>query len=215
MDACLMSNLEVAYQVRPHVRYIVASEELEPNEGWPYDRVLQLLIDEPDVPTPELASHIVSAYVKSYRDRNYTSPVTQAALDPSKIDEVAGALDKLAGALIAEMPAAADYVWKAQRKSTHFFFRTLWDIVRFCEELEKLTDSDDVRTASAKVREVLDSGPGRFVLGQDSHGESVKGCCGVSVYFLPPLDDISRYYAELDFAKDHRWLQMLQAYHAS
>ncbi|MGB7452554.1 MAG: clostripain-related cysteine peptidase, partial [Lysobacterales bacterium] len=30
MDACLMSNLEVAYQLRDHVCYLVASEENEP-----------------------------------------------------------------------------------------------------------------------------------------------------------------------------------------
>jgi len=35
MDACLMSNLEVAYQAAPYVNYIIASEEEEPNEGWP------------------------------------------------------------------------------------------------------------------------------------------------------------------------------------
>jgi hypothetical protein len=28
------------------------------------------------------------------------------------------------------------------------------------------------------------------------------------------LMDVSRYYADLDFAKEHRWAALLQAYHA-
>ena len=36
MDACLMANLEVAYEVRNSVRYLVASEELVPGHSWPY-----------------------------------------------------------------------------------------------------------------------------------------------------------------------------------
>jgi hypothetical protein len=27
--------------------------------------------------------------------------------------------------------------------------------------------------------------------------------------------DVSRYYGELDYAQDHRWLAMLEAYHAA
>jgi hypothetical protein len=51
MDACLMSNFEVAYQASSYVRYIVSSEEEEPNKGWPYSENLQILVDKPDIPT--------------------------------------------------------------------------------------------------------------------------------------------------------------------
>jgi hypothetical protein len=36
----------------------------------------------------------------------------------------------------------------------------------------------------------------------------------VSIY-LPATTDISRYYGELDFARERRWLALLRAYHAS
>ena len=41
MDACLMSNLEVAYEVEKHAKVVVGSEELEPGDGWPYTKILQ------------------------------------------------------------------------------------------------------------------------------------------------------------------------------
>ena len=41
MDACLMTMLEVAYQIRDHAQILVGSEEVEPGDGWPYDAVLR------------------------------------------------------------------------------------------------------------------------------------------------------------------------------
>ena len=46
-------------------------------------------------------------------------------------------------------------------------------------------------------------------------GEGVKGCGGVSIYLLPALDEISRYYGDLEFAKKHKWLKLLEAYHSA
>jgi len=159
MDACLMSNLEVAYQVRPFVRYMVASEELEPNSGWPYDLVLQKLVDHPGLSIPSLAAHIVKAYVKSYVDRRYPGPVTQAALNLGKVDTISGPLDELAKILIAKMPKAAAEIWNAQRKSAHFFVNTLWDIAHFCEVLEKSGGGAKLVTAAKAVREAIDRAP--------------------------------------------------------
>jgi hypothetical protein len=38
LDACFMGMTEVAYQLRPYVNYMVASEELGPGEGWPFEQ---------------------------------------------------------------------------------------------------------------------------------------------------------------------------------
>ena len=59
MDACLMSNLEVAYEAQPYVSYVVASEESEPNQGWPYEMVLPKLVADPSLPAADFAGHIV------------------------------------------------------------------------------------------------------------------------------------------------------------
>jgi len=40
MDACLMAMTEVAYQIKNHADILVASEENEPGDGWPYDTIL-------------------------------------------------------------------------------------------------------------------------------------------------------------------------------
>jgi hypothetical protein len=210
MDACLMSNLEVAYQARPYAHYLVASEESEPNEGWPYTAVLRKWVARPKAPTADLAKHIVDAYIKSYVDAGYSGAVTQSALDLARLDTVAGPLDGLADALIAAMPRVRDKVWQAQRKSAHFWHNTLWDVKHFCQELEKLTPRTKVRTAAKATRTALRRGSKRLVIAESHHGPSVESCGGLTVYL--PMMSMSRYYADLDYAHDHRWDEMLRAY---
>jgi hypothetical protein len=211
MDACLMSNLEVAYQAWPNVRYIVASEENEPNNGWPYDDVLAKLVTEPGLETASLGAHIVTAYVDSYATTNHT--VTQAAVDLSKLDTIVGPMDELAQALTDHMPDAADEMWFSQRKSARFHHSTLWDIAHFCEQLEDKTASDAVKAAAQKVRGALQQGAGNYVVAEAHQGDTVERCGGVTVYMLPPIFPISRYYSDLKYAKEHKWEGALRAYH--
>ncbi len=212
MDACLMSNLEVAYQARSYVRYMVASEELEPAYGWPYDAVLEPLVADPKMLTAHLAAHIVNAYIRSYADRPYTWPVTQAALNLARLDQLTVPLDDLAQILIDRMDAVKDRVWKAQKRAANFYHHTLWDISHFCEELEKLTVRTPVRRRAKAARSAVRKGARRLVIAESHSGAAVDRCAGVTVYL--PAWDVSRFYAELDYAKEHCWLQLLQAYHA-
>ncbi|MEP6911227.1 MAG: clostripain-related cysteine peptidase [bacterium] len=215
MDACLMSNLEVAYQVQAYAKYMVASEESEPNNGWPYDAVMRKVAEDADLPTAKLAEHIVREYIKSYVDIGYKGAVTQAACDLSRINDVVGPLDNLADALIAHMPDTANEVWKAQKNSARFWHNTLWDISHFCEELVKVTSDNLVRSAAQEVRAALESGQDRFVIAEAHNGASVAHCAGSTIYLVSPITNISQYYADLDYAGKHRWQPFLQAYHAA
>src|SRR6185369_18078988 len=77
MDACLMSMVEVYYQMRGLADYSVGSEESEPGDGWPYDRILKALAAKPAMTPEELAKAIVSQYLASYKSGDN---VTQSAL---------------------------------------------------------------------------------------------------------------------------------------
>ena len=83
MDACLMSMVEVAYQIRGTATVMVGSEEVEPGEGWPYDTILATLAAKPTTTPAELGTTIVARYLASY---GANSGVTQAALDLARTD---------------------------------------------------------------------------------------------------------------------------------
>ena len=217
MDACLMSNLEVAYQVRDHVRYIVASEEKAPGEGWPYQRILSRLTANPHMATEALGRAIVADYLAFFTEDDFGDIVTQAAIDLQKLPALTGPLDELAGRLTADMAAAFGHIWKAQVKSASFFGGTLWDLGLFCERLQVLSPDAGISTPARAVCEALEPGDDRLVIAEAHHGDTVQGCRGVSIYLKPPLGQdsgLSRFYRDLDFAQRHAWAGMLEAYHA-
>lgn len=212
MDACLMSNLEVAYQAQPYVKYIVASEESEPNEGWPYDAVLSGLVADPALLSVDFAGQIAYAYVRSYKEMNYGGDVTQAALDLAQIAPLNTALDQLADALIARLPRAGAQIWKAQRKSKRFSHNTLADIGSFGVEMKKAIRDKATRQAVDEVRSALEPGAGKLVVAEAHNGVGVAACTGITVYLPSALTGISQFYSDLDFAKQHDWIRMLRAY---
>jgi len=211
MDACLMSNFEVAYQVRNQAHYIVASEENEPANGWPYNLVLEKLVTNPDIATAEFCAHIVDAYIQSYAHTNFT--VTQSAFDLSQSAKLAQSLDKLAQSLKANMPAVRNDIWSSQFHAAKFMHNTLWDIRHFCQMLHQTTSNESVRNACQSVLIALTPGEGNFILAESHRGEKVKNCGGVTIYFTPPPNGISKFYGELDYAKSHFWDELLKEYH--
>ena len=208
-----MSNLEVAYQAKDHARYLVASEGVAPDTGWPYAELLKRLSECPQQPTDGLVSGIVTAYVQSCRGRNAPGPATLSALNLTRICQPTCALGKLAGALSDTMPKAASDIFAAQKASMRFQHDTLWDISDFCLKLEQVTASRAVRTAARQVRSTLRPGPDRFVVAHDHAGAEFETCGGVSIYLPPFSTAISKHYSRLDFARKHPWLHMLKAYH--
>jgi hypothetical protein len=66
-DACLMSMIEVAYSLQEVANVMVASEEWEPWDGWPYDAILANLVSNPEWKEEDLARQIVDDYIESYK----------------------------------------------------------------------------------------------------------------------------------------------------
>jgi len=212
MDACLMSNLEVAYQAQPYVSYVVASEESEPNEGWPYEMVLPKLVADPGLPAADLACHVVQAYTQSYRDMQYSGDVTQAALDLAQMGALNTALDHLADVLHGRLPRAGQQIWKAQKKTKRFWHNTLADIGSFGSEMKRVSRDKATKAAADEVMAALQPGAGRFVLAEAHDGAGVAMCSGATIYMPSPLVGVSKFYGDLEFAKKQQWKPMLEAY---
>jgi hypothetical protein len=212
MDACLMSNFEVAYQAEPYVNYIVGSEESEPKAGWQYSAILDRLNKNPDISTPEFCSEMVNFYTESYKESDEL--VTQSAFDLSKVKDVAKSLDSLGEALKDKMFDEEKNISNAQFDSTSFFYLTLWDASNFCKVLSGLTQDNSVKQAAQNVIKEFEPGSEKFIIAESHIGEAYDQCCGASVYLIPRSQRISPYYADLEFAKDcENWLAMLKKYH--
>ena len=212
MDACLMSNFEVGYQVRALARVVVGSEDLEPGAGWPYERVLGDLSANPDMDGAELGELIVRHYIDSYRDSPAQWPVTQAALDAAAVEDFAATVGRLADALEQELAGDWREVNRAHALAVAFEME-LVDLQSFCVNLQQGELGEPVKRAAAEVIEALE--PGGYVLAHAELGPKVEGCGGTTVYLPQPSVGISRYYADLAFAADQRWDEALKRYHAA
>jgi hypothetical protein len=211
MDACLMSALEVSFEVRDHVSHVVGSEELEPGDGWPYTDILRHLSGNPDMGGRDLGRTIVDCYIDSYRDRKDQWPVTQCTLDAGGIDGFAAAFEGLATELQGAIGSELGYarVSSAQANST-FFTGELYDIKSLCQNLREGQSEQSVKDAAQKVLDELESGG--LVVAEGHLGEDVEDCGGVTAYFPPPTEYMSPWYRDLEFSKRYSWDDFLAAY---
>ena len=96
-DMCLMAQVEIAYEMAPYARYMVASQAVEPGYGWPYD-VLIPEFAKPTVGPQRLAANIVERYAQ-YTAQANERVSTQSAIDLSRMEAVKDAVDALANKL--------------------------------------------------------------------------------------------------------------------
>ncbi len=210
MDACLMTMLEVAYQLRDHARILVGSEELEPGDGWPYAAVFGDLTARATMTPVELAATIVHRYAEFYGSDG--PDITQSAIDLGKLDDVVQAVDALARALLGALPSASveQALYTAWRRSLRFFDGLYVDLHHFAGNLGRASSQRDVRRACVEIQGAVeaDAGP---IIAERHGGPRMTPASGLSIYFSP-FRDPSVFYRELDFARTTRWADFLDAY---
>lgn len=100
-DACLMSELTVANLLSDYADYFCVSEEVEPGDGWAYDRFLEEMSDNPTMSAPQVCRAVADAYTDYYMQENvnfglfYENSVTFSVLDAGKSAELFKAYSEL------------------------------------------------------------------------------------------------------------------------
>jgi hypothetical protein len=207
MDACLMSMAEVIYQLRDSVSLAVGSEEVEPGDGWPYDRILDKLTKKPKMMPGELATTIVNEYLASYP---VNAGVTQSASDLSMAGALESAVDQLADGLnnhlsdSLERAKIVECRLQAQAYDTPDYI----DLFDFCDLLESKTGFNDIRAACSAVENAIQRDG--IVIKSGYKGGKVKHSNGLSIYF--PQKRVSSLYGTLDFTKKTSWRKFLERY---
>lgn len=98
IDACLMANIETAWNVRNHARWMVASEEAVPGEGSAVSEWLQELVNHPALDGKWLGRCICDTTETKYinKDDKYAQQLlTWSVIDLTKIDRLTNAFGQL------------------------------------------------------------------------------------------------------------------------
>lgn len=66
-DACFMQTVEVSYELKDYVKYIIASQAYVPLDGFPYDDILNKISSE-NLSILEIGKEITKSYFDSYNN---------------------------------------------------------------------------------------------------------------------------------------------------
>ena len=69
-DACLMASTDVAVALDGYGKYLMASEEVEPGDGWDHTAWLGALAEDPTLSAPAIGRAIADSYMDHYMKQN-------------------------------------------------------------------------------------------------------------------------------------------------
>mgnify|MGYP000881557707 CR=1 FL=1 len=92
-DTCLMATIDTAYTFCDIAKYLVASQELEPGNGWLYSGWIGALAKKPDMEALDLAKVICDSYVQGCEAVGTEDSITLSVTDLSKVSGLISAYD--------------------------------------------------------------------------------------------------------------------------
>lgn len=87
-DACLMATLDVANTVYGFARAMVASQDVEPGNGWEYTGFLTALARRTTLSPTALGRHICDTYMQGCHEAETDGSATLSVLDLSRLPEL-------------------------------------------------------------------------------------------------------------------------------
>ncbi len=103
-DSCLMATIDTAYTFADVAQYMVASEELEPGNGWFYTSWLQALANNTGMDGAELGTAICDAYVEGCEWEGTADEITLSVTDLSALGNLMDAYERMGDeALVAAL----------------------------------------------------------------------------------------------------------------
>lgn len=101
-DCCLMATLDTAELLRNHAKMLVASEELEPGNGWYYTDWLNDLASDPGMSNAKLGKSICDSFIGGCQMVGTDDETTLSAIDLTQVNLVTGAMNAIGAELLSK-----------------------------------------------------------------------------------------------------------------
>jgi hypothetical protein len=214
-DACLMQMAEAAWEMRGHAAYIVGSEETEPADGYPYDRILAALNSAPEMTPGELAGAIVRSYGEYYSGLGIGA--TMSALRTAALPGLRARTEEFSCAALAAGDKGV--LKRGLYYAQHYSYDDNKDLDSFARYVAIKTPDTRLRLAalelSSWIREELVLWRASANYSQTPEGtESIDYslASGLAVYLPASRPEVA--YYELSWAEDSAWGELLRWLHA-
>ncbi len=212
-DMCLMAELETAAQIADLAEVMVASQALEPDDGWPYDTVIpEFSIRGKTI--RDIAPAIVEAYHRYYQEHGIAA-TTLSAYDLRYADAVRQALDRVLQKLTADTQQHGALLTRAL-----FYAEAYQDRMDELPKGDSAVSSVDMmdtlnriraNSASFKAKNAyrqLQSAMERFVLASQT-GAAYRRSRGVSIYAPVSARHFNARYTQTRFGAASQWNSLL------
>jgi PGF-pre-PGF domain-containing protein/uncharacterized repeat protein (TIGR01451 family) len=223
-DACMMQMAEVGYQVKDSAGIMVASQEVEPAGGWPYEDILRALAGNPQMGPQEFAVTVVRSYASSQLGGWFENYYTMSAVDLSRMDDLAVALDNLARVAREKFESHKIAMHEARGRTGTFYYEVYADLGDFAEQLSRIGDPELSAASGEVVRAVreavLAENHGRYAGGLCLYPEMIgheNGVYGISIYhplsrcIYELIEEWENYENSVALAQRTEWDEFLRA----
>lgn len=180
-DACYMATLETADICASYARYMIASEELEPGNGWNYTALGELFAAEPNADWDKISERFCESFLSDSEKTEHASRVTLSVIDLSKIDELLVGLDNYSRELCGQLSTSRADLHKFKKTleaGEHFGNGTILDGYSNRLDLHDLIDAGEDITDTTTIKKTLDSAVIR-----KSNGGGHPTASGLTVFF--------------------------------
>ena len=198
-DACLMQQIEVAYEIKDCAGYMVGSPSAEPSPGYNY---YSWISRATATTSPlQLCGILCDEYVAAYPPPR--RGIVQSAVDLSKITELAGAADEFA-ALLTQSTAYWGGLQSARNSALNYSTadgspnRSYLDLVDYAS-LCASTIGSSAQPAYARLSSAVSA-----AIVAEAHNPDTPNARGLGIY-IPSPGSYNSTYASLQFAADTAW----------
>ncbi|MDD2717182.1 MAG: clostripain-related cysteine peptidase [Candidatus Wallbacteria bacterium] len=207
-DACLMANLEVAWETAGDTDFIVFSEEIESARSWPYHMIFPLLVEHPETEPEAISIQCVLKNTEYYQ--SIQAKATLSAVDCSKLTDAAGKFESFLTLLINNPHLGERYrIAISQTQSfAYLWYRDLCDVVK---KMGTVADMD-LQGTDLDLIHGLEVSPYPLIICSGHTGAGVEEATGLSIY-LPDRDEYEKHkkaYKNLKFCGDTLWDEFLE-----
>ncbi len=200
-DCCLMAGIEVADACAPHAAILVASEELEPGDGWSYEPTLRALTAQPAMDAEALGKVIADQYQAWFDEAEDESTkaagvaVTLSVIRLDRIDAVKAALANLAVLCGEDLAAVGRSSWvklaQARSKAEEYGAdgdptapgMAVHDLIHLTAELQTIHGAGPIAKAASRLAAAV-----RGAVAHTVRGEARPNANGLSILQHPSRD---------------------------
>jgi cysteine peptidase C11 family protein len=233
-DACDLASIEMAYQLYPFAKYLLASQIGIPLPGWPYNKVLDRLQDPKGrvMGPAELGAYIARRFCAKYAadDRMVSLSMLDLQQAP-KLFETTEALARRLAIAVSRDPDELQRVHDMFLRSRTPDKRPFVDVAAMCWDIMRNCLDDEAVRAAMKLGDILispnptlaDEGGGSaigagkpFIVENSRNSAETAGLHGVSLY-APHVannhdwEGASHFYEKFLFAQQTLWSALVHA----